>query len=70
MRSFLAVSRQWMMVGFVLLSSLLVSFSGGIVYQLMLHDRTGILSGEAWRLLGAHLMHTGRALNAMAFAVL
>ncbi len=50
MRSFLAVSRQWMMVGFVLLFSLLVSFSGGIVYQLMLHDRTGILSGEAWRL--------------------
>ncbi len=47
MRSFLAVSRQWMMAGFVLLSSLLASFSGGIVYQLMLYDRTGILSGEA-----------------------
>jgi len=67
------VSRQWMMVGFVLLSSLLVSFSGEAVYQLMLYDRTGILSGEAWRLLSGHLVHTGAghwALNAIAFAVL
>ena len=50
---------QWKIPGAVVLLSLLATFVVDDLSLMMMYQRNEVLSGELWRLVTAHLVHTG-----------